>query len=92
MEQTLTALRRFLSAGPGFEAVLIAPTLSMGRQLLDAYAARFSGVLGVRIHTPDTLALELCGADCPGVLSHDAGALLVLSLLREKGVSAGAIL
>lgn len=87
MEQTLTALHQFLSARPGFEAVLLAPALSMGRQLLDAYAARFDGVLGVRIHTPDTLALELCGADCPGVLSHDAGALLILSLLRESGAS-----
>ena len=87
MEQTLTALHRFLSARPGFEAVLIAPTLSMGRQLLDACAARFGGVLGVRVHTPDTLALELCGADCPGILPHDAGAFLILSLLREKGAS-----
>lgn len=87
MEQTLTALHRFLQARPGFEAVLIAPTLSMGRQLLDACAARFGGVLGVRVHTPDTLALELCGAACPGVLSRDAGALMVLSLLRENGAS-----
>ena len=38
MEQTLTALSRFLQARPGFEAVLIAPTLSMGRQLLEACA------------------------------------------------------
>lgn len=87
MEQTLTALHRFLQTRPGFEAVLIAPTLSMGRQLLDACAARFGGVLGVRVHTPDTLALELCGADCPGVLSRESGALLVLSLLRENGTS-----
>ena len=85
MEQTLTSLRRFLRNRPGFDAVLIAPTLTMGRRLLDACAARFGGVLGVRVHTPDTLALELCGADCPGVVSHDAGAMLVLSLLREKG-------
>jgi len=87
MEQTLTALHRFLCTRPGFEAVLVAPTLSMGRQLLDAGAARLGGILGVRVHTPDTLALELCGADCPGVLSRDAGALLVLSLLREGGTS-----
>lgn len=87
MEQTLTALHRFLRTRPGFEAVLIAPTLSMGRQLLNACADRFGGALGVRVHTPDTLALELCGASCPGVLSHDAGAMLVLSLLREKGAS-----
>ena len=87
MEKTLTALSRFLQARPGFEAVLIAPTLSMGRQLLEACAARFGGVLGVRVHTPDTLALELCGTDCLGVLSRDAGALLLLSLLREKGAS-----
>lgn len=87
MEQTLTALHRFLQTRPGFEAVLIAPTLSMGRRLLNACADRFGGVLGVRVHTPDTLALELCGAACPGVLSRDAGALLVLSLLRENGAS-----
>lgn len=87
MGQTLTALHRFLRTRPGFEAVLIAPTLSMGRQLLAACAARFGGVLGVRVHTPDTLSLELCGANCPGILSHDAGALLVLSLLRENGAS-----
>ena len=87
MEQTLTALHRSLRARPGFEAVLAAPTRAMGRQLLDAYAVRFGGVLGVRVHTPDTLALELCGADCPGLLSREGGALLVLSLLRERGGS-----
>ena len=87
MEHTLIALHRFLQARPGFEAVLIAPTLSMGRQLLEACAVRFGGVLGVRVHTPDTLALEVCRTDCPGILSRDAGALLVLSLLRERGGS-----
>lgn len=87
MEQTLTSLHRFLQARPGFESILIAPTLSMGRQLLDACAVRFGGVLGVRVHTPDSLALELCGAECPGVLSHSAGALLILSLLRKNGAS-----
>lgn len=87
MEQTLAALHRFLQSRPGFEAVLIAPALSMGRQLLNACADRFGGVLGVRVHTPDTLALELCGAACPGILSRDAGALMVLSMLRENGAS-----
>ena len=89
MEQTLSALRDFLQSRSGFASILIAPTRSMGRQLLDAYAARFGGALGVRVHTPDTLALELCGADCPGLLSD--GALLVLSLLRERGAEASSL-
>ena len=40
MEETLAALHRFLQTRPGFEAVLVAPTMSMGRQLLAASAAR----------------------------------------------------
>lgn len=87
MEETLAALHRFLQIRPGFEAVLVAPTMSMGRQLLAASAARFGGVLGVQVHTPDTLAREQCGTDCPSILSRDAGAMLVLSLLRENGAS-----
>ena len=87
MEETLAALHRFLQTRPGFEAVLVAPTMSMGRQLLAASAARFGGVLGVQVHTPDTLAREQCGTDCPSILSRDAGAMLVLSLLRENGAS-----
>lgn len=85
MERTLTALRAFLERRSGFDAFLIAPSRSMARQLLDAYAARYGGALGVRLHTPDSLALELCGPDCPGLLTNGAAALLVLTLLREKG-------
>lgn len=85
MEQTLTALRDFLETRRGFDAFFIAPSRSMARQLLDAYAARYGGALGLRPHTPDSLALELCGPDCPGLLTDGAAALLVLKLLREKG-------
>lgn len=85
MEQTLKALGDFLDARRGFKALLIAPSRSMARQLLDAYAARRGGALGVVPHTPDSLALELCGADCPGLLTGASAMLLVLTLLRERG-------
>lgn len=84
MEATLSALRQFLCDG-GFEYLLVVPGQSMGKQLLDLYAARFGGVMGLRVETPATLAQELCarrGISRP-LLGDGPAALLVLRLLQE---------
>lgn len=85
MEKTLSALHTFLEAREIPDAYLIAPAAAMGSRILEAYAARYGGVLGLRAATPDSLALELCGARCPGLLGREEAALLVLSVWRERG-------
>lgn len=84
MEVTLSALHEFLRTG-GFEHLLVVPYQSMGTQLLDHYAAKYGGAMGLRVETPATLAQELCArrGNVRPLLADGPAALLVLRLLKE---------
>lgn len=84
-EKALAQLHHFLTAHPGDETLLIVPGQWAGRQLLALYARAYGGILGLRIHTPDSLAREVCALSggAPALLGENAAAALILSLLRE---------
>ena len=86
-ELTLQALKHFVSDG-NLDHVILVPSLSMGDQLLDAYAVENFGVIGLRAMTPAAYAQEICAAAGKTVplLSDNAAATLIFSIL-EKGCS-----